>query len=286
MPAIHQLPRLYKLTTMDYQTYEPGKDLSPFVKCYWTLESPENANPHKQTIVADGCIEMIFHYGDLYKQYAEDGSAIIQPRCFVIGQLTQPLEIEPTGETGIFSVRFHPEGFLPFATVPIRELENKAVSLAVLFGEDGRKTEQEILTATSTQNRIQLIELFLTRHLVSVEAIDRIVASTVETMLTANGQLQIDELTKQMSIKRRQLERKFSSTVGLSPKQLSKIIRLQATLKMLQTRQFTSLTAIAYQGEYYDQAHFIKDFKEFTGLTPKEFYGDTLKMTSLFFGKD
>jgi AraC-like DNA-binding protein len=67
----------------------------------------------------------------------------------------------------------------------------------------------------------------------------------------------------------------------LSPKQLSKIIRLQATLKMLLNKQFTSLTALAFEGEYYDQAHFIKDFKEFTGSTPKDFYSANLKMSAL-----
>lgn len=98
--------------------------------------------------------------------------------------------------------------------------------------------------------------------------------------MTANGHLSIDELSKQTNINRRQLERKFSSTIGLSPKQLSKTIRLQATLKILLNKNFTSLTALAYQHEYYDLAHFIKDFKEQTGLTPKEFYGNKLKMTS------
>ena len=131
-----------------------------------------------------------------------------------------------------------------------------------------------------------MIEFFLLNRLTDNEIIDRIVKSTVETILTANGQLTVEELSKQTNINRRQLERKFSSTIGLSPKQLSKTIRLQATLKMLLNKQFTSLTALAYEGAYYDQAHFIKDFKEFTGLTPKEFYGDNLKMSSLFYGTD
>ena len=96
---------------MNYQTFEPGKDLSEFVKCYWTLEGPAEKNPQRQTIVPDGCMEMVFHYGDLYRQYIDNRRTIVQPRSFVIGQLTRPLEIEPTGETGIFSVRFHPEGF-------------------------------------------------------------------------------------------------------------------------------------------------------------------------------
>lgn len=267
---------------MNYQTFEPNQDLTTLVKCYWTLESPKEETPQKQTIVPDGCMEMIFHYGDLYRQYTENGNSIIQPKCFIIGQLTRPLEIEPTGKTGIFSVRFQPQGFLPFATVPIKEMENTAVSLEKLFGKDGQEIEQKILTANSTLERIKLIEAFLLNRLTGIETVDRIVKSTVETILTANGQLSVDELSKQTNINRRQLERKFSSTIGLSPKQLSKAIRLQATLKMLLNKKFTSLTALAYQGEYYDQAHFIKDFKEFTGLTPKEFYGNSFKMTSFF----
>lgn len=271
---------------MNYQTFEPGKELSTLVKCYWTLESQKDIDPQRQTIVPDGCMEMIFHYGDLYKQYIENNNSIIQPRCFVIGQLTQPLEIEPTGDTGIFSVRFHPGGFMPFATIPIKEMENKAVSLEKLFAKDGLEIERNILNTSTTAERINLIEKFLLNRLADTDIIIRIVKSTVETILTASGQLHIDELSRQVNINRRQLERKFSATIGLSPKQLSKTIRLQATLKMLLNKQFTSLTALAYEGEYYDQAHFIKDFKEFTGLTPKEFYGKNLKMSSLFYGTD
>jgi AraC-like DNA-binding protein len=271
---------------MNYQTFEPGQHLTSFIKCYWTLEIPKEETPEKQTIIPDGCMEMIFHYGDLYKQYTENGKSIIQPQCFVIGQLTRPLEIEPTGETGIFSVRFHPNGFLPFATIPIKEMENTAVSLEKNFGKDGLEIEQEMLAATSTSERIRLIETFLFNRLTDTETIDRVVKSTVETIITANGQLSVDELSKQTNVNRRQLERKFSSAIGLSPKQLSKTIRLQATLKMLQSKKFTSLTALAYENDYYDQAHFIKDFKDLTGFTPKEFYGNNLKMSSLFCGTD
>lgn len=271
---------------MNYQTFEPSRDLTLFVKCYWMLESPKEKIPEKQIIVPDGCIEMIFHYGDLYKQYTENGNSIIQPRSFVIGQLTRPLEIKPTGETGIFSVRFHPNGFLPFSIIPLKEMENTAVPLEKLFGNDGQEIENLILNTHSTLERIKHIETFLLTRLIDADTVDRIVKSTVETILTANGQFSVTELSEQTNINRRQLVRKFSSTIGLSPKQLSKTIRLQAALKMLLNKQFTSLTSLAYENEYYDQAHFIKDFKELTGYTPKEFYGKNLKMSSLFYGTD
>jgi AraC-like DNA-binding protein len=267
---------------MNYQTFDPHQELKMLVKCYWTLESSVDEQREKQSIIPDGCMEMIFHHGDLYKQYTGDGKSVIQPRCFVIGQLTRPLEIEPTGKTDIFSVRFHPYGFLPLTSIPIKEMENTAVSLEKLFGREGRDIEEKILNAHSVQERINLVERFLLNRLGRLETIDHIVRSTVETILTGNGQLSINELSSQIHINRRQLERKFYLVIGLSPKQLSKTIRLQAALKMLLTKESANLTALAYENNYYDQAHFIKDFKELVGITPKEFYGNNLKMTTFF----
>lgn len=267
---------------MSYITFTPNIDLAAFVKCYWTLDLPKEITPEKQRIVPDGCMEMIFEYGDLYRQYRSDGSFFVQPKCFVFGQITQPLEIEATGETHIFAVRFHPEGFIPFATIPIAEMENRPVPLTELFGKDGIWLEKEILSAQTTVERIAIIERFLLERLISPKSVDNIAKASVAIIFELNGQLSVDELSDQLKINRRQLERKFSSVIGLSPKQLSKIIRLQATLKMIANHQFTSLTAIAYQGNYYDQAHFIKDFKEFTGMSPKQFYTNNLKMSKLF----
>ncbi|MEO5996879.1 MAG: helix-turn-helix domain-containing protein [Chitinophagaceae bacterium] len=271
---------------MNYQTFQPNNELNVWVKCYWTLENAREENPHKQRIIPDGCMEMIFNYGDLYKQYLEYGSSIIQPRSFVFGQITSPLDIGPTGNTGIFAVRFHPEGYLPFATLSIKEMENRAVPLEELFGEDGLHLEKEMLKVVNTTERIDIIEKFLTGRLVNPESIDHLVKATVETMLTINGNLSIDELSLHMNINRRQLECRFSYVIGISPKQLSKIIRLQVALKMLLGNRFTSLTSLAYEGEYYDQSHFIKDFKEFTGLSPKKFYSSNLAMSSLFSGTE
>ncbi len=271
---------------MNHQIFQPHQDLAKLVKCYWTLDIPKEKTPKKNTIVPDGCIKMIFHYGDLYRHYNEKGEGISLPRCFVIGQLTGPYDVEPTGETGTFFVCFHPNGFLPFATFPIKEMENTAVPLEKLFGKEGQEIELAILNTNITSERINLIESFLFKRLEDSKIIDKIVKSTVETILTANGQLSVDILSKQNNINRRQLSRKFLSDIGLSPKQLSKTVRLQATLKVLLTENITSLTSLAYENEYYDQAHFIKEFKEFTGLTPKEFYGDRLKMSLVFDSKD
>ncbi|MES2679503.1 MAG: helix-turn-helix domain-containing protein [Bacteroidota bacterium] len=267
---------------MDYKTYPPDSDLSAFIKCYWSLDGPAELAPVKQRIVPDGCMEMIFHYGDQYKQYLKNGNSIVQPKCFVFGQITSPLEIEPTGITGIFAVRFNPDGLTPLTTKPLTEMENRAVPLKELFGEDGIALEKKILKAKKNEDRITIVKSFLLKRLITTDSIDRITKESIDIITHLKGQLSVDELTEHVKINRRQLERRFSSAIGLSPKQLSKIIRLQATLKMLANKQFTSLTAIAYEGDYYDQAHFIKDFKEFTGMSPKKFFAGNLKMSALF----
>jgi AraC-like DNA-binding protein len=251
---------------VEYKVYEPAKELQPFIKCFWSLEATASPVAEKQRIVPDGCMEMIFHCGDLYEQFLDDGKTILQPRSFVFGQITRPLEIAPTGASNM----------------PLPEMENKAVSLNSLFNKEGLQLEKQVLGASTTAKRITIIETFLLNKLSSPEVTDRVAKQSVETLIKLKGQLSVDDLAAQLKINRRQLERKFSSAIGLSPKQLAKVIRLQATLKMLEKRQFTSLTSLAYENGYFDQAHFIKDFKEFTGMSPGQFYTGNLKMSALF----
>jgi len=264
------------------RTYEPNIELTEFVKRYWTLDGEKENIPLKNTIVPDGTMKLIFHYGDAYKHHSLNGEITILPKCFLIGQLTKPYIIEPIGVTGSFVVQFKPNGFLPFTSIPIKEMENTAVPLEKLFGENGIKLGNQILIANSTSERIQIVETFLLRELADKNRIDTIVKSTVETIFNANGQFSVNEFSKSNNINRRQLARKFSSSIGLSPKQLAKTIRIQSTLKILLNEDVSSLTDLAYKNEFFDQAHFIKEFKEFTGLTPKEFFGDDLKMSLIF----
>jgi AraC-like DNA-binding protein len=271
---------------MNYQVYTPTSELQPFVKCFWSLDDERSDDPVKQRVLPDGCMEMIFHYGDLYKQYFEDGSNIIQPRSFVFGQISKYIEIAPTGISGIIAARFLPDGLTPFLDLPAYALENKAVSISEIFYEDGSKLEDDVLTADENETRIKLIEKFLLSKLTESKTIDTITKSCVEVIFQSQGQIGVVELADKMNINRRNMERKFTSLIGISPKQLARVARLQATMKMLRQKNFTNLTSLAYENGYYDQAHFIKDFKEFTGLSPKSFFSDNLKLSSLFTAAD
>jgi hypothetical protein len=270
---------------MEYKEFKPHTDLQSIVKCYWTLTVPAQKDTQKQLVLPDGCIEMFFILGDDVKRYTSGKNYIIQPREMVLGQITKPFHIEPTGEVKTFAIRFYPYGFANFVKKEIKQLANKETPISELFGKDAsNKITLLINKAKSTKKRIELIEDFLLKILNKPATIDSIVKSTIDKMIISGGTKPIKKLLEEDLSKRRQLERKFIRQIGISPKQLGKVIRLQATLQMLLNKQDGTLTNIAYENEYFDQAHFIKDFKEFAGVTPKEFLTDgNMALSSLIY---
>ncbi len=273
---------------MNYQTFQPHSDLESLVQCYWTLEVPADNNAQKQRIIPDGCIEMAFILGDDIKRYTSEDEFILQPRAMVLGQTIEPFYIEPTGYVNSFAVRFYPYGFANFVTTPIKNLVNKETPIELLFGEvPAKEIAQKIIQATDTKERIEIIEDFLLNKIKNETTINNIVKSTVDAILSTKGSTPINIILKEDISKRRQLERNFLKQIGISPKQLGKVIRLQAALKMLLNQQSKNLTQIAYDSEYYDQAHFIKDFKEFTGTNPNRFLeNEKMALSSLFYAED
>jgi AraC-like DNA-binding protein len=273
---------------MNYQTFQPHPDLDALIKCYWTLEVPAEEKPPKQRIVPDGCIEMIFILGNDVKRYTSDDEFIIQPRAMVLGQITEPFFVQPTGYVNSFAIRFYPYGFASFAATAIKNLANKETPISLLFGEEpASQLEHKIISAANTKDRIEIAEEFFLHKLKDATTIDSIVKATVDTIIQTEGSESINSLAKNDLSKRRQLERKFINQVGLSPKQLGKVIRLQTALKMVLQQEYESLTKIAYDSKYYDQAHFIKDFKEFTGANPKDFLAhQELALSALFYTED
>lgn len=270
---------------MNYQTFQPHPDLESLISCYWTLEVSADTNSQKQRIVPDGCIEMAFILGDDIKRYTSDNKFILQPRAMVLGQTIEPFYIEPTGYVNTFAIRFYPYGFANFVNEPIKNLANKETPIELLFDEKvARVLEQRIIEAKDIAQRIEIIETFFLERLSDKSTVENIVKSTVNALLATNGNAAIKTILNEDLSKRRQLERKFANQIGVSPKQLGRLIRLQTALKMMLNTEAQSLTNIAYESEYYDQAHFTKDFKAFTGINPKEFLGsDNMALSSLFY---
>ncbi|MEL1245085.1 helix-turn-helix domain-containing protein [Flavobacterium sp. DGU11] len=268
---------------MDYKVYTPSDALSKQVRYYWSLESGDDVQaPESHRIFPDGCIELIFHYSGLFRTYDEINNAQTQPLSFVHGQLTSFIEVESTGVIGIFSVRFNPAGLKPFTDTPVQDFTDISVDVREIWGEDGTLLEKEMLGAANNEERVVIIESFLLKKLEAVSFDNSDVEYCVDAMLKSEGTVSIDKLADELEIGKRQLERKFIAAVGLSPKMLARIIRFQNTLQLIEKKEFTNFTNVAYDGGFYDQAHFIKDFKEFTGLNPKQYFSENLEMVKHF----
>lgn len=95
--------------------------------------------------------------------------------------------------------------------------------------------------------------------------------STVDILLDNKQNLSINAICKQLNISRKHLNHLSKEHVGVSQKMLSSLNRLQNTLKIISASSLEKLTNVAYQSDYFDQAHFIKDFKRFTDLKPTEY---------------
>lgn len=272
-----------RIAKVEYKEYSPGPQLANYIKCYWSLE---DMNPRvasgREKIFPDGCTELIFHYGDHFKKYDGPNNFHIQEKSFIHGQLRKYIELEPTGRIGVFSARFHPGGLQPFITLPVSELTHQTFSLDTIWGALGQDLEAQMLSAKDNLHRQQVLEDFLITQL-SVPAPNKNIASHfVKAIVRTEGNVSIDALALELNIGKRQLERTFVSCVGLKPKMLARIIRFHKVLKLIESRELDSFTAVAYEGGFYDQAHFIKDFKEITGLNPKQYFSENLEMAKFF----
>lgn len=257
---------------MLYREFTPIPALSKFIKCIWTLEGRSHDLTSREKVLPDGCMELMFHYGDAFKCYREEGKPGTQPHSFVFGQITRSIELAPPGNIGIIAVRFYPQGLQPFMRFSLKELTDQWISSEDVFGKAWKEVEDKLFEAATVEMKAELLQAFLLQQLLKNNNYDHLAAEWVSRILASKGMASVDDLIKGQRISYRQMERRFTSAVGINPKMLSRITRLQQFLKVVQHGQVNSLTALAYDMGYYDQSHFVKDFKSFTGLTPRQYF--------------
>jgi len=265
---------------MEYQVFEPKSELSRLIKCYWNLENNDDVPHERERVFPDGCIELIFNFADLMRKF-ENGTEEIQQRHFIHGQLKKFIELESTGKVGIFSVRFHPAGLQPFIDFDVSDLTEKTMTVTEIWGGQGAQLEQRMRSSRNSAERVSITESFLLQRL-STKKADESISRCVDEIIESGGMKTTDELSDKLYIGKRHLERKFLSTVGLSQKLFSRIVRFNHALQLIENKDFSTFTNVAHEGGFYDQAHFIRDFKEFTGLNPKQYFSENLEMVKFF----
>jgi AraC-like DNA-binding protein len=253
-----------------YNQFKPDAALGDYIKCYWVLEGPA-ANGSAERVFPDGSMEMIFHYGDAF-HYANKKEMIRQPRAFLFGQLSHYIDLAPAGSMGVIGVRFYPATAGFFTATPLHHLTNLFVSTDEIWGSAAKELSDKIFSSANTSQRIYHLNCFFTRLLKRHTAKRSALQGYIRNVYPGGENISVKQMTKDLFLSERTLERKFLSEVGLSPKNFCRIMRLQHTLRLLQKKEPEALTGVAQQAGFYDQAHFIKDFKELTGLTPAAYY--------------
>jgi len=263
---------------MNYRELKPRYPLSSFVECFWTLESDAPAtNPER--ILPDGCIELILNFGAEFSQHCE-AQQQLQPRNFLVGQMTGPILISPTGAVQLIGIRFHPGGTLPFLRLPLHEITDRVVELGALSS----KLERDLLRATSRaaslSEKVIAVEEFLTAELLSRKHDSRLMMLAAR-IVESGGLVSVDQLANDAGISSRQLERRFLREVGLGPKLLGRIIRFQQVFRAGEQCDAVWAT-VAIECGYYDQAHLIRDFHQFAQQTPAVLFSHQSALTESF----
>lgn len=261
---------------MIYQIYTPSAILKPYIHFYWIMEFDTKAAgcSSPQRIVPNGFIEVMFHFGDKLST-VKNNQSFGQPRTVISGQKTSYFDIVQTGKTGFVAILFKPHSPRLFFDIPMQKLTNHEFDIEDLIKNDARDVLQQIALAKSGSQKIGIVEAFLVKrlnekHLFNVQRL----AQSLKVIDQQKGLLRVNDLAKLACLSDKQYYRIFSEYVGLTPKQFLKIVRLQSAFFQIQTNATKKLTELAYNCGYYDQAHFIKDFKLLTGHTPKKCLGN------------
>ena len=263
---------------MFYQKIPPNRLLKEYIVCYYIWECNVSQQPLHIVSPPAAYTSIVFNYGDAYSVASNMEHKQQVPRFFLTGQATCKYELNVSGIIGMLGIVFLPAALTTLFNIPVFELVNERVNLKDLLGSEMEEIGNMIADATDHSTRIQLIEAFLLgqlfHHKLQFDAIDRAANKIVQ----ANGNFDIDELVAGSGMSRRNFERKFYQKVGLSPKYYGKIRRVGHVCNIIAHSKDISWQDIIYNNGYFDQAHFIKEFKEFMGESPSKYIKNNIEL--------
>lgn len=274
---------------MIYKTRPPHKLLEPYVDCIWLLVSTDvRPVPEPEIVLPDGKIELIVHFGDHFEKLESGKKFVKQARTLLSGQLTEKIFLRSTGSIGMVAVRFKPGGSSRFFRFPHDEISDQVLNFRDIAESESIQLQEQILNALTHDEQMLILENFLIGRMEkqNPKLNDSFVLQACRYIVQSGGEYTVNDLVKLTGTSERQLERRFKSEVGLSPKMLLRIARFQRFLSMSGSGKITSLTDAALVCGYYDQAHFIRDFHAFSGVSPTAYLSQTHVISSFFTSSD
>lgn len=252
---------------MKYHTILPTPELAAYVRFFWVLESD---GPYIHRSLADGGVELIFHYLEAFDEIKPSGRARSSLSA-IQGPSSGYQVYECKTKFGIFGIYLHPFAIPALFNIPSSEISDEMPDLVSFLGKEGRILEEQIMTATTNGERITISSKFLKNRLKKGSQLSNDVCHVIESITRTKGKIDIDRLAQDCFLSRRQFERKFKSHAGFSPKKYANIVRFQHAADAFVGRS-KPLVQIALECGYYDQAHFTNHFKKFSGYQPKDYF--------------
>ncbi|PLK43055.1 helix-turn-helix domain-containing protein [Emticicia sp. TH156] len=251
---------------MSFSTYIPCDTLKPYVRLLAISEAVEES---AYKVLPGTSMVMGFQYrGNLVA--IEDGTEIKLNSAGISGLQDKFRYFKNSKNIGTVLVYFNETGAAYFFKAPMNELFDESVGLDnFVNSSELNEIEDRLSEAQSHTRRIAIIEQFLINRIQPVDT-DKLVLAAIVHIQQAKGNIRIIDLAKLLFTSKSPLEKRFRKTVGASPKKFAGIVRFNALLKNYSDQK--TLTELGLEAGYFDQAHFIHDFKAFTGETPEAYF--------------
>jgi AraC-like DNA-binding protein len=251
---------------MNVNAYAPAELLKPFIKTYLIIESLDEI---VNRVLPNTSLAIAFQYKGQVN-YVMDNNICKVPTSAISGIRKSVRLINYLKDTATIIVLFNEGGMSAFFREPLHELFEESVSLDNFITQ--QKTlviEEQLAEAQNNNQRIAIVEQFLLSKLCYRKP-DKLILTALQKIHYCKGNVKIKELADKLYISHDAFEKRFRKVVGTSPKQFSSIVRMKSIVDHKPHSQ--SLTEIAISAGYFDQPHFNKDFRLFTGQTPTDFF--------------
>lgn len=262
----------------------PSKELLPFIKHYLFLESQGKIFKNFR-LFSDGNSGMVFSFkSNLISNVQNNQQLDYLPDSFVYGQISAFKDLYLVNEASLIIVVFQPAGIYQLMRISAAELRDNIVRTGDLFGSQGLNLQEKLSGQAGSHKKLKLLNDFFIELAEKRAVANQVLVDASVDFITRNkGTNSINELVKHIGYTERHLERIFTECIGLSPKKFVNIVKLHNFLKLLKDKAMhNNLTAISYEAGYADQSHLIKEFRKYTGITPKEYLNKTNKLASNF----
>lgn len=205
---------------------------------------------------------------------------------FGIFQHDNTIELYPQGRGEMIAIGFKPGGFIKLFNQPASIIQNKIVDLNKIMPPEHFQSIKEIQHETDINQRIQKLRLLLKKLIAKSNVkINNHYYSALHIIHQSKGKLSLKEICQQVNSSTRSVQRSFLVNIGTSPKNYFRINRINLVIGALNQLSFKNWHQIIHDYGYYDQAHFIHDFKSVTQLSPSEFFENKHLYKSVYFDR-